>query len=186
MFDWGKHLFLGYIVSPWRIRGITKQLKMEKFTRSQIRGIAADTYAKYNQTLSTFQISSMSSYVADSVIGELRSKFGKTVLPPGSKPTWEAQNLKTSLLNYVIIQTPAPLNLHFIQATVRFNSNQKFAVYDKSGALLLGSEEYKPVQDTWVIEKILEKPELPWYIVATSLEHPDDVKVPKPSNTFEM
>jgi hypothetical protein len=176
LLNWGKHLVAGYVVAPRRVAALTKQLKLEPISRKQIRAVATETYQKYNQTLSTFNTSSMSSFCSDKVIGELRSKFGKTVLPIGSKPTWEAQGLKASILNYVVVQTPAPLNLNFIQVTVKFTSAQKFAVHDSTGKLILGSEEFKPVQDIWVLEKIVEKPELPWTIVATHLEHPDDVK----------
>jgi hypothetical protein len=166
---------MAYIASPWRVRGVAKQLKVPPFSRSQIRGIAKDIYIKLNQTLATFQISSMSSYISDTVMGEMKAKFGKTVLPGGSKPHWEAKNLSVSILNYAVIQVPDPLNLHFVQATVRITGNQKFVVHDRSGKAILGKDEFKPIEDVWVLEKILEKPENPWIVVATHLDHPDDV-----------
>ena len=173
--DWAKHLFMSYIASPWRVRNVSNQLKLPRITRGQIRAAALDTYVKYNQTLSTFQISSMGQYVSDSVMTELRTKFGKTVLPSGTKPVWEHQNLKARLLNFVIVQVPAPLNMHIIQVTVRITGNQKFVVFDSAGKAVLGKEEFRPVEDTWVLEKIIEKPDYPWVVLATHLEHPDDI-----------
>lgn len=170
---------MSYIASPWRVRNVSNQLKLQRITRGQIRTATLETYVKYNQTLSTFHISSMASYVSDSVMNELRSKFGKTVLPAGSKPIWEHQNLKSRILNFVIVQVPAPLNMHIVQVTVRITGNQKFVVFDHSGKVILGKDEFRPVEDTWVLEKIIEKPEYPWVVLATHLDHPDDVAAAK-------
>jgi hypothetical protein len=175
MMDWAKHLMMIHIASPWRIRSVANQFKLPKITRRDIRKAALETYIKYNQTLSTFQLSNMTGYVSDSTIKDLRTKYGKTVLPPGTKPVWEHQGLSISILNNAVLQAPAPLNLHFIQATVRIKGQAKFAVFDSTGKVILGKDEFKPVEDTWVIEKILERPESPWIIVSTNLQHPDDV-----------
>lgn len=158
------------------MRTVCNQLKIEKFTRSQVRAIVAETYEKYNKSLASFHLTPMQAYSSESVMQQVRRKFGKASLPENSIPLWEAQNLNVSILNYVVAQIPAPLNLHLAQVTVRVKSNQKFVVKDKKGQILLGADEFKPVDDIWVLEKIVEKPENPWYIVATSLEHPDDVK----------
>lgn len=166
---------MGYIGSPYRVRSVTKQLKIDKFTRGDIKKAAVEQYTRYNKTLATFQLSAMQSYVSENVIKELKTKFGKTVLPPNAISNWDAQGLKVSILNYVVVQVPAPVNLHFAQATVRIRSNQKLVIKDQSGAVLLGSEEYKPVEDIWVLEKIVEKPDSPWIVLATSLEHPEEV-----------
>ena len=176
MFNWGKHVFMGYIASPWRIRSVANQLKVQKLSRSLVRQEAISLYIKYNETLSSFRLGDMHPFTADRVMREVRGKFGKITLPSGSKPVWEHSGISASILNFAVLQAPAPLNLHFIQATVRIKGSAKFVVSDQAGKILLGKDEFKPVEDTWVIEKILEKPELPWVVISTHVEHPDDVK----------
>lgn len=178
MINWGKHIIMNYIASPYRIGSVSKQLKLEKLTKSQVREACKETYIKYSKTLATFQFASMGNYVSDTVMKNVRQKFGKTVLPHGTKAIWEHSDLKAQILNYVVVQVPAPLNMHFLQVTMKFTSKQKFAVFDQSGNVLLGKDEFKPVEDIWVLEKILEKPDNPWYIIATELKHPDDVAAP--------
>lgn len=176
MLDWSKHLVMTYIASPWRVRSVSNQLKMERLSRGKIKEAVKETYIKYNKTLSTFQISSMGNYVSDAVMKDLRTKFGKTALPSGTRSTWDHSNLSVAILNYVVVQVPAPLNLHFIQVTVKITGNQKFIVKDTKGNVLLGKDEFSPIEDVWVVEKILEQPDSPWYVLATHLEHPDDAK----------
>lgn len=176
MLDWSKRLVMTYIASPWRVRSVSNQLKIPRLTKRMIKEAVKDTYFKYNKTLSTFQISSMGNYVSDSVMKDLRAKFGKTVLPAGTRSTWDHSNLSVGILNYVVVQVPAPLNLHFIQVTVKIKGNQKFVVKDTKGNVLLGKDEYTPIEDIWVLEKILEQPDAPWYVLATHLEHPDNAQ----------
>lgn len=176
MINWGKHLVMTYIASPYRVRSVSNQLKVEKLTRRKIKQDIIETYVKYNKTLSHFQISNMGSFVADNAMKELRNKYGKTTLPPGTRSVWEHSKLSVGILNFVVVQVPAPLNMHFVQVTAKITGNQKFVVKDKQGTVLLGKDEFSPLEDIWVLEKILEKPESPWYVLSTHLEHPDDVQ----------
>lgn len=180
MLNWGKHVFMGYIASPWRIRSVANQLKVQKLPRSLVRQEAISLYIKYNETLSTFRVADIQPFTSDRVMKEVRNKYGKISLPSGSKSVWEHSGLSASILNFAVLQAPAPLNLHFIQATVRIKGSGKFVVYDQAGNIMFGKDEFKPLEDTWVIEKILEKPDLPWVIISTRLEHPDDVKAEAP------
>ncbi len=36
-------------------------------------------------------------------------------------------------------------------------------------------DEFSAIEDVWVLEKILETADSPWYVMATELQHPDDV-----------
>lgn len=163
-----------YIASPWRVRSVSKQLNVPKISRAHIKSAIEETYIKYNSTLSTFNLSNMHEYVSDTVLKELKIKYGKLVLPPGTKPTWQHNNLKINIVNYVIVQVPAPLNMHFVQVTAKITGNQKFFV-KQGNKVVLGKDEWTSIEDTWVLEKILEKPESPWFVVSTKLEHPDDI-----------
>lgn len=176
--QWGylKRLFMGYFYTPFKVRSVVKLLKLEnQFSRRAVKKAILDTYTQWNQHIANQNFRELEPMVSDLVMRKLRQKYAKIPLPPGSKPVLEQRGTNVKIINLVVAQIPDPINLHIVQATAKINSQTKYLLYGKDQQIIRGSEEFIPVEDTWVLEKIVEHPDDPWVVVSDRLEHPEDV-----------
>ncbi|XP_049850406.1 uncharacterized protein LOC126322586 [Schistocerca gregaria] len=170
IWEWAKHAFMTRIAVPWHLRGLARLFGHPKVTRSAIRRAAKSLYLQFNQDLSKLELMKIRDYVSVPLFDQLKAKYSRVYLLPNAIPQWESKNIRTKIINVVVVQIPSPIKSHFLQASVRITGKQRLAVVDKnSGQLISGSRNFVHVEDIWVIERVLEKKDATWCVLSINL-----------------
>ena len=87
------------------------------------------------------------------------------------------ENTPTVLQGRMVAPNASDRSVAFVQFTVRFNSRQTYAAYDKRGRVVAGDpDQVLSVEDVWVFERGLKVPNARWRLAAR-------LSVPNPGQT---
>lgn len=175
LYAWGKHIIAGTVGSWYQQRQIINTLPpnsgVKSITRREAKEQAEALYVHFHKDIINLNLKNIESYVSDSVLKEVFDKYGRRKLPPHLVGEWVPFRLNTKILNFVCVQVPPPMNKTYVQVTVKFTNHQSMKLKNKeTGEVVSGDDQLVEVTDIWVVERLLEDPKAPWYIVKTKLE----------------
>ncbi|KAL2636137.1 hypothetical protein R1flu_007616 [Riccia fluitans] len=163
-----KQSFMGMIKTSYtiaKLRQKTKGYSQQKFYQE-----VSDLYKQINSALAEGERTKLRHLVTDSVFSIMKNELKHRENSTWAKVDWEMVGPVTKLRTVQGRLIGVDKNNHdnaFVQLTVRINSKQKFAAYDKRGKLAAGDPEKELlVEDIWVFEKPLLLTEAKWRLCA--------------------
>lgn len=152
------------------IKALPETEEVTSISRREAKECAQKIYVNFHKDLLSMNMKAIEGYASDAVIKELYAKYGRKTLPSHLEPEWIPHSLSVKLVNYVCVQVPPPMNKTYVQATVKITSQQTTRLTNKETGEVVVNDERVPTTDIWVVERLLEDPNAPWFIVRTSLQ----------------
>lgn len=136
--------------------------RVQGFGYRSLREQAAATHAIVSELLAHDRRSELRDWVSPAVLSEAK-RAGKAREDAGwARVHWALARPATaadcSLVHARVMKIdPQDAESGFVQLTLRIQSAQRFAAYDRRGQLVAGGEQEVPIVDHWVLEQPLAK-----------------------------
>lgn len=148
------------------------QRHIEGFSVRTFKADVIDLYQRVNTLIAEGSLTLLKRDVTGKCFSLMKREMKGRERAKWAKVTWELSE-PLALSNVEVPQSrllaldPNNTKTHFAQITVRLQSQQRFAAYDKRGAKVAGDPATDVVvEDIWVVERAVYNPEGRWVLAA--------------------
>mmetsp|Transcript_22481 Transcript_22481/g.37580 ORF Transcript_22481/g.37580 Transcript_22481/m.37580 type:complete len:330 (+) Transcript_22481:114-1103(+) len=156
-------VLMSMVRSMYCMAKCTKHIK--GFSRKQLKESAGALYEEINKLQASGSQSQLRQNVTEVIYSQLKREMKQREVGGWAKVDWHLVELKQMDVAQARLVAPNQTDLEnaFVQFTMHFQSQQRFAAYNAKGELVAGDpERLINVEDYWVLERSLSQANARW------------------------
>lgn len=159
-----------YLLIPFNLKKIAKINQSKPFTTKIIKKSISTLYVDYNKNIANCNLSENASFCSDEVMDNIFRLHRDKFIPKGYNVHYDCKNTKVKILDMIVVQIPG-IKLNILQVLAQITSKQKYYQTNSFGNKISGTDEWISVKDMWLFEKIVEKDDIPMYLISTNFKY---------------